>query len=130
MDSWVGGVQGFFSRFFVFYMAVLGVGMGPNGLIASWRFKTLDSQPEKSNKGPVSMMFHDFRTFQKSGDDSMARYLPCFRPGAPRKQFPSVSVGTKKMGDEKLCRFVVVSPREVPYSTFSFPFKIFKFRSF
>ena len=115
---------------FEFYMAVLGVGMGPIGLVAPLRFKTLDSQPEKSNMGPVSTNFHDFETFEKSGDDSLARYLPCFRPGALRKQFPSVLVGTKKMRDEKLCRFVVVSPREVPYSTFSCPFKIFNFRSF
>ena len=36
----------------------------------------------------------------------------------------------QKDGRQKLCRFVVVSPREVPYSTFSCPFKIFNFRSF
>ena len=41
-------------------MAVLGVGSGPIGLVAPWRFKTLDSQPEKSNMGPVSTDFHDF----------------------------------------------------------------------
>ena len=45
---------------FEFYMAVLGVGMGPIGLVAPLRFKTLDSQPEKSNMGPVSTIFHDF----------------------------------------------------------------------
>ena len=66
---------------FEFYMAVLGVGMGPIGLMAPLRFKTLDSQPEKSNMGPVSTDAHDFRIFQKSGDDSLARHLSCFRPG-------------------------------------------------
>ena len=45
---------------FEFYMAVLGVGMGPIGLGAPLRFKTLDSQPEKSNMGPVSTDVHDF----------------------------------------------------------------------
>ena len=96
---------------FEYYMAVLGVGRGPIGLVAPLRFKTLDSQPDKSSMGPVYIDFHDFTTFQTSGADSLARYLPCFRPGALRKQFPSVLVGIKKMCDEKLCRFVVVSPR-------------------
>ena len=41
------------------YMAVWGVGMCPIGLVAPSRFKTLDSQPEKSNMGPVSASFHD-----------------------------------------------------------------------
>ena len=45
---------------FEFYMAVLGVGMGPIGLVAPLRFKTLDSQSEKSNIGPASINVHDF----------------------------------------------------------------------
>ena len=45
---------------FEFYMTVLGVGMCPIGLGAPLRFKTLDSQPEKSNMGPVSVHAHDF----------------------------------------------------------------------
>ena len=45
---------------FDFYMAFWGVGMGPIGLVAPLRFKTLDSQPEKSNMGPVSTNVHDF----------------------------------------------------------------------
>ena len=45
---------------FDFYMAVLGVRSGPIGFIAPLRFKTLDSQPEKSNMGPVQNDFHDF----------------------------------------------------------------------
>ena len=49
--------MGFFLDF-EFYMAVLGVGRGPIGLVAPSRFKTLDSQPEKSNMGPVSIKFH------------------------------------------------------------------------
>ena len=48
---------------FEFYMAVLGVGMCPIGLVAPLRFKTLDSQPEKSNMGPVSIDFHESRIF-------------------------------------------------------------------
>ena len=43
-----------------FYMVILGVGRGPIGLVAPLRFKTLDSQPEKSNMGPVSTKCHDF----------------------------------------------------------------------
>ena len=41
-----------------------------------------------------------------------------------QKTIPSVLVGTKKMRDETLRRFVVVSPREVTYLMFSCPFKI------
>ena len=50
---------------FEFCMAVLGVGMGPIGLGAPLRFKTLDSQPEKSHMGPVSINFHDVALFRK-----------------------------------------------------------------
>ena len=59
MDSWVGGVHGLLIDF-EFYTAVLGVGMGPIGLVAPWRFKTLDSQPDSSNMGPVPIDFHEF----------------------------------------------------------------------
>ena len=45
---------------FEFYMAVLGVGRGPIGLVAPLRFKTLESQPDSSNMGPVSIDFPDF----------------------------------------------------------------------
>ena len=45
---------------FEFYMAVLGVGRGPNRLVAPLDFKWLDSQPDSSNMGPVSTDFHDF----------------------------------------------------------------------
>ena len=48
---------------FAFYMAVLGAGRGPIGLVAPLRFKILDSQPDSSNMGPVSIDFHDFVTF-------------------------------------------------------------------
>ena len=53
-----------------------------------------------------------------------------FGPGASKFAFSRFSAGTKTMRDEKLCRFVVVSPREVPSLPFSCPFKIFNFRSF
>ena len=69
---------------FEFYMAVLGVPSGPIGFVAALRFKWLDSQPEKSNMGPVWTDFHDFEHFQESCRGFLARYLPCFRPGAPK----------------------------------------------
>ena len=115
---------------FEFDMAVLEIGMGPIGLEAPLRFKTLDSQPEKSNMVPVSIDFPDFLIFQKSQNDCLARYLSCFRAGASKSTFSSVLVGTEKLPGEKLCRFVVVSPRELPSLTFSCPFKILIFRSF
>ena len=45
---------------FEFYMAVLGVGMCPIGLVAPLGFKTLHSQPEKSILDPVLTNAHDF----------------------------------------------------------------------
>ena len=65
---------------FEFYMAVLGVPSGPIGFVAALGFKILDSQPEKSNMGPVWTDFHDFEHFQESCRGFLARYLPCFRP--------------------------------------------------
>ena len=115
---------------FEFYMAVLGFRRGPIGFIAPLSFKWLDSQPEKSNMGPVPTDFHDFLTFQKSQDGFLTRYLSCFRAGASKFAFSRFPVRTKKNRDEKLCRFVVVSPREVPSLPVSCPFKIFNFRSF
>ena len=110
---------------FAFYMAVLGVERGgPIGLVAPWRFKTLDFQPEKSNMSPVPADFHENCSFQKSCPSFLTRYLSCFRPGCFKFAFSSFWVGTKKMRDEKLCRFMVVSPREVPSLTFSCPFEI------
>ena len=122
------GSVGFLADF-EFYMAVLGFRRGPIGFIAPLSFKWLDSQPDKSNMGPVPTDFHDFLTFQKSQDGFLARYLSCFRAGASKFAFLRFSVGTKKNRDEKLCRFVVVSPREVPSLAVSCPFKIFNFRS-
>ena len=115
---------------FEFYMAVLGFPRGPIGFIAPLSFKWLDSQPEKSNMGPVPTDVHDFLTFQKSQDGFLTQYLSCFRAGASRSAFSRFSVETKKNRDEKLRRFVVVSLREVPSLTVSCSFKIFKFRSF
>ena len=115
---------------FEFYTAVLGFRRGPIGFIAPLSFKWLDSQPVKSNMGPVPIDFHDFRLSQKSCHGFLARYLSCFRPSRPKVGFFRFLVGTKKNRDEKLRRFVVVSPREVPYLSVSCPFKIFKFRSF
>ena len=115
---------------FEFYIAVLGFWRGPIGFRAPLTFKWLDSQPEKSNMGPVPTDFHDFLTFQKSQDGFLTWYLSCFRAGASKFAFWKCSVETKKNRDEKLCRFVVVSLREVPYSIFSCPFKISNFRTF
>ena len=115
---------------FEFSMAVLGVGRVPIGLVAPLRFKWLDSQPDSSNMGPVPTDFHDFLTFQKSQDGFLTRYLSCFRAGASKFAFSRFSVETKKNRDEKLRRFVVVSPREVPSLAVSCPFKIFNFRTF
>ena len=107
---------------------VLGVGRCPIGFVAPWRFKTLDSQPGKCNMGSVSIDFHDFRLFRKRCHGFLARYLSCFRPGRQKIGFSRLSVETKKMRGEKLCRFVVVSARELPYMAFSCQFKIFSFR--
>ena len=115
---------------FEFYMAVLGVPNGPIGFIAPLSFKWLDSQPDSSNMGPVPTDFHDCLTFQESQDGFLTRYLSCFRAGASKFAFSGFPVRTKKNRDEKLRRFVVVSPREVPSLPVSYPFKIFNFRSF
>ena len=115
---------------FEFYMAVLGVGRGPIGLVAALRFKILDSQPDSSNMDPVWIDFHVFRDFQKRSHGFLTRYLSCFRAGASQFAFSRFSVETKKNRDEKLRRFVVVSSREVPYLPVSCPFKIFNFQSF
>ena len=120
----------YFFADFEFYMPVLGVPSGPIGFVAALGFKILDSQPEKSNMGPVPTDVHDFLTFQKSQDGFLTRYLSCFRAGASKFAFSRCSVETKKNRDEKLRRFVVVSPREVPSLAVSCPFKIFNFRSF
>ena len=115
---------------FEFYMAVWGSRRCPMEFLAHWRFKWLDSQPVESEMGPIPINFHEFRLFQKSCHGFLAHYLSCFRANRPEVGFSSFWVGTKKMRDEKLHRFVVVSPREVPSLTFSCPFKISEFRSF
>ena len=61
-------------------VAVFGVGMGPIGLVAALRFKMLDSQPDSSNMGPVSLDFHKFCDFLKSWGGFLTWYLSCFRP--------------------------------------------------
>ena len=74
------GSVGFLANF-EFYMAVLGFGSGRIGLVAPWRFKALDSQPEMSNTAPVPTDFHDLCDSQKKCRGFLARDLPCFRPG-------------------------------------------------
>ena len=119
-----------FSADFEFCMAVLRVPSGPIGFVAALGFKILDSQPEKSNMGPVQTDINDFEHFQKSSRGFLALYQSCFRYAAPRIGFSSFLTGTKKMRDEKLRRFVVVSPPEVPSLSFSCPFKIPHFRHY
>ena len=50
---------------FQFHMAVLGVPSGPIEFVAALGFKILDSQPEKSDMGPVWTDVHDFNIFKK-----------------------------------------------------------------
>ena len=112
---------------FEIYMAVFGVWRGPRGFVTPLRFKWFDSQPDSSNMGPVPIDFYDFPTFQKSQDGFLTRYLSCFRAGASKFAFSRFSVGTKKNRDEKLRRFVVVSPREVPSLPLFMPIYDFRF---
>ena len=65
---------------FEFSMTVLGVGRVPIGLVAPLRFKWLDSQPDSSKMGPVSIDFHEFCDFLKSWGGFLTWYLSCFRP--------------------------------------------------
>ena len=129
VDTLAGGVHWTFGGF-EFYVAVWGVRSGPAGLLAALRFKTLDYQPDSSNMGPVWTDVHECCDFQKRSHGFLAWYLSCSRPGCFQIHISGFSVGTKKMRDEKLCRFVVVSPREVPSLPVSRPFKIFDVRSF
>ena len=66
---------------FEFSMADLGVGRVPIGLVAPLRFKMLDSQPDSSNMGQVSIDFHEFCDFLNSWGSFLTRYLSCFRSG-------------------------------------------------
>ena len=50
---------------FQFHMVVLGVGRGSIGFVAPWRFKPLDSQPEKSNMVQFRLVFMIFELFRK-----------------------------------------------------------------
>ena len=111
-------------------MAVLGARRGPIGLVAALRFKILDSQPDSSNMGTVWIDVHVFHDFRKGPMASWHGIYRVFSPGASKFAYVRFSVGIKKMRGEKLCRFVVVSPREVPYSIFSCPSKISNVRSF
>ena len=59
-------------------------------------------------------MFFFFVTFPESCHGFLARHLSCFRPGRSKNEISACSVGTEKLRDEQLGRFVVVSSREVP----------------
>ena len=87
---------------FKFYIAVFGVPSGSIGLVAPLRLKMLDSQPDSSNMGPVSIDFHDFGNFQKSCHVFWARYLSCFQPGRPKSRFSGFPVETKKKARRKV----------------------------
>ena len=90
----------------------------------------LASQPEKSNMGPVQADFHDFVIFEKVIMDLWPGICCVFGLVPSQDRFSRLWAGTKKMRDEKLCRFVVVSAREVPSLSFSCRFKIRIFRLF
>ena len=59
----------------------LGIGSGPTGFAAPLRFNALDSQPDRSNMGPVPTDVHEFCDWQKSCRGFLTRYLSCFRSG-------------------------------------------------
>ena len=61
-------------------MVVWGVGRDPIGFVAPLRFKPLDSQPEKSNMGPVSTNVHDFELFRKVVEASWPSICRVFGP--------------------------------------------------
>ena len=115
---------------FEFYIVVLGVARGPIGLPPPWRFKTLDSQPDKSNMVPFSIDVHDLCIFRKVTTSLWPDISCVVGLELPEIDFRALSVGTQRMRGKKLCRFEVVSTREVPYLTFSCPFTIFNFRAF
>ena len=104
---------------FEFSMELLGAGSDPIGLVAPWRFKTHDSQLEKSNSNPVPFNVHICCDFQMSCQVFLTQNDRVFGPSASKFTFAMCSVGTQQLRDEKLRRFMVVSPREVPYLTFS-----------
>ena len=129
MYTFPGGVHGIFAQFWILYGS-LGVPSGPIRLVAALRFKILDSQPDSSNMGPVSIDFHEIWDFLKSWGGFLTCIYRVFGPGASQFTFSRFPVGTKKNRDEKLRRFVVVSPRGVPSLTVSGPFTIFLVRPF
>ena len=80
---------------------------------------------------PIRWIWVQFRPIFMKFDMSFWHGIYCvFGPGASKSAISMFSVGIKKMRDKKLCRFVVVSPREVPSLPISCPFKILMFRSF
>ena len=79
-------------------MVVLAVGRASIGLVAPLRFKWLDSQPVKSDVGPVPIDFHDFHIFFSDKLSWLPGLVFCFRPGRPRFRLPRHSVGTKRCG--------------------------------
>ena len=125
----VSGFSDFLSDF-DFFRPELRVRRGLIGFIVVLRFETPQSQPGKFNIGPVSTHVHDFGSFQGSGHDSGARYLSCFRPGQPKSENSSFPGRTEKLRAEKLCRMMVVSPRDLNLSAVLCLIKISDFRSF
>ena len=120
-----GGVLGFLLDFEL-YIQILGVRKGPMGFIAPWRFKALDSQPVKSNMGPASIDFHDFDFFGKVVMASWPGIYSAFGSGVQKYNF-RLDRSEPKSCATKICRFVVVSPREVHSSSFPCPFDILSF---
>ena len=72
---------------FGFHVAVWGIGRCPIGLVAPCRFKIIDSQPGKSNIGPVPIDVHDVRLFRRVGMASWPGIYRVFGPTVPESAF-------------------------------------------
>ena len=99
-----------------FSRLVMGVGRGPIGLVAVLRFKTLDSQPGNCHMSRVSTDFHVsccvFRNLHVASEPDVHHIFGL----SSQIRFSVTPVWNEKMCEQKTCRFVVVSPREVHFS--------------
>ena len=86
---------------FQIYVAVLGIGVGTIGFAAPWRFKTPESQPDKSNIGPCpdkwDREFHEISDFRKVVSPSWHGIYHIFGPVASKFTCSGFSLGTEKI---------------------------------
>ena len=68
-------------------MAVFGVPSGPIGFVAALGFKTLDSQPEKSNMSPFGQIFMILNIFKKVAGVSWSGIYRVFGLELPKQDF-------------------------------------------